>query len=187
MGVTIGYNGDTIAGMSASGTKTLLTAGKYCADDITVAYQDDGGEPMPNYRRIEGTISDNIVGSNTVALLLTSDVLAAHWNDASLRVTINFTPNPNAAYAIIRCSGYNTANSEPYNGSHVNGTMQYTYRQASSIGSFNGGAIPLAVSDAAETKYVGRIVVDAQGHLYLRPGSDNYGFRKGTYVAEISW
>lgn len=36
--VTITYKGNSIATMSASGTKTLLTEGKYCEDDITVAY-----------------------------------------------------------------------------------------------------------------------------------------------------
>lgn len=36
--VTISYKGNSIATMSASGTKTLLTEGKYCEDDITVAY-----------------------------------------------------------------------------------------------------------------------------------------------------
>lgn len=36
--VTISYKGNSIATMSASGTKTLLTDGKYCEDDITVAY-----------------------------------------------------------------------------------------------------------------------------------------------------
>lgn len=42
--VTISYNGSDIATMSASGTKTLETQGKYCTDDITVTYvQPSGG------------------------------------------------------------------------------------------------------------------------------------------------
>ena len=36
--VTISYKGNSIATMSASGTKTLLTEGTYCEDDITVDY-----------------------------------------------------------------------------------------------------------------------------------------------------
>lgn len=36
--VTISYKGSQIASMDASGTKTLLTEGKYCEDDITVSY-----------------------------------------------------------------------------------------------------------------------------------------------------
>lgn len=41
--VTINYEGSSIATMSASGTKTLLTAGKYCDDDIEVVYVSPGG------------------------------------------------------------------------------------------------------------------------------------------------
>lgn len=36
--VVVSYNGSVIASLDASGTKTLLTSGKYCEDDITVAY-----------------------------------------------------------------------------------------------------------------------------------------------------
>ena len=44
--VTINYEGSAIASMSASGTKTLLTAGKYCDDDIEVVYVSPGGSPV---------------------------------------------------------------------------------------------------------------------------------------------
>lgn len=36
--VAISYKGSSIATMSASGTKTLETSGKYCEGDITVVY-----------------------------------------------------------------------------------------------------------------------------------------------------
>lgn len=41
--VTINYKGSAIATMSASGTKTLLTEGKYCEDDIEVVYVKPSG------------------------------------------------------------------------------------------------------------------------------------------------
>lgn len=41
--VTISYKGSEIASMSATGTKTLLTEGKYCEDDITIDYTAPGG------------------------------------------------------------------------------------------------------------------------------------------------
>lgn len=41
--VTINYEGNAIATMSASGIKTLLTEGKYCTDDIEVVYVSPGG------------------------------------------------------------------------------------------------------------------------------------------------
>ena len=36
--ITISYKGNTIAEVSASGTTTLETAGKYCEDDISIDY-----------------------------------------------------------------------------------------------------------------------------------------------------
>lgn len=41
--ITVSYEGNTIATMSASGTKTFYTAGKYCDDDITLTYVQPGG------------------------------------------------------------------------------------------------------------------------------------------------
>lgn len=36
--IVVSYKGETIATLDASGTKTLLTEGKYCEDDITITY-----------------------------------------------------------------------------------------------------------------------------------------------------
>ncbi len=36
--VAINYKGSSIATMDASGTKTLLTSGKYCEADIAIVY-----------------------------------------------------------------------------------------------------------------------------------------------------
>ncbi|MBR2582694.1 MAG: hypothetical protein IKO83_01645 [Oscillospiraceae bacterium] len=41
--ITINYKGSAIATMDASGTKTLLTEGKYCEDDIEVVYVKPSG------------------------------------------------------------------------------------------------------------------------------------------------
>lgn len=41
--ITISYKGASIATMDASGTKTLLTEGKYCEDDITIDYTQPSG------------------------------------------------------------------------------------------------------------------------------------------------
>ena len=41
--ITISYKGSSIATMDATGTKTLLTEGKYCEDDITIDYVKSGG------------------------------------------------------------------------------------------------------------------------------------------------
>lgn len=36
--IAINYKGSSIATMDASGTKTLLTSGKYCEADIAIVY-----------------------------------------------------------------------------------------------------------------------------------------------------
>lgn len=41
--ITISYKGSSIATMDATGTKTLLTEGKYCEDDIEIAYVKPSG------------------------------------------------------------------------------------------------------------------------------------------------
>ena len=41
--VTLRYKGSTIAELSASGSKTIQTAGKYCEDDIGLVYVRPGG------------------------------------------------------------------------------------------------------------------------------------------------
>ena len=38
--ITVNYKGSPITTMDASGTKTLLTEGKYCEDDIEIVYSD---------------------------------------------------------------------------------------------------------------------------------------------------
>lgn len=47
--VNINYKGSKIAGMDASGTKTLLTSGKYCEGDISVEYTQPS-TPTPSYQ-----------------------------------------------------------------------------------------------------------------------------------------
>ena len=57
--ITLSYKGSTIATMSASGSKTIQTAGKYCEDDIELTYisanPNDTTEPaLPSlYKRVE--------------------------------------------------------------------------------------------------------------------------------------
>ena len=45
--ITLSYKGSTIATVSASGTTTLGTSGKYCEDDITLQYVRPGGGGTP--------------------------------------------------------------------------------------------------------------------------------------------
>lgn len=184
MGVIVRYKGNTIADMTDSANKTLLTSGKYCEDDISLQYQ---AEEVPNYRKYEGTINSDVVGSSAKALLLTSEEIAQHYADTDFKCSVSFAPNPEAAYSVIQVTGYNVANREPYRASAAADSMQYTYREGATIGAFTTNHITLPVSSTAPDGYVGRIICDASGHLYVMSGSANYGIRKGTFIAEISW
>jgi len=71
--VTINYSGEAIATMSASGTKTLSTSGKYCEDDIEVVYVSPGGGGSLGTKSItaNGTYnasSDNLDGYSQVTV-----------------------------------------------------------------------------------------------------------------------
>lgn len=58
--ISVTYGGNEITNMSTSGTKTLLTDGKYCTDDITITYvRPSGGgleEKDVNFYDYDGTL-----------------------------------------------------------------------------------------------------------------------------------
>lgn len=81
--VTINYEGNAIATMSASGTKTLLTQGKYCTDDIEVVYVSPGGGGL-NYT----VRTVNVTGNTpTVPRDFTNFIFVAQVDEAELPET----------------------------------------------------------------------------------------------------
>lgn len=82
--VTVKYKGNTIAEMSAAGTKTLNTSGLYCEDDIEVSYTPNA-QSVQNVRTYEITLAK----SSGWVLLTTLDAeVLEHINDASLVVSL---------------------------------------------------------------------------------------------------
>lgn len=73
--VTINYEGNSIATMSASGTKTLQTQGKYCTDDIEVVYVSPGGGGGSN-TPITGTVTPV---SRVTYIVFDPGVLCTHF------------------------------------------------------------------------------------------------------------
>lgn len=72
--IAINYKGSSIATMDASGTKTLLTSGKYCEADITVVYTKPSGGVDGNnleYGLTDGT--QPLVGVAQVDYALSAD------------------------------------------------------------------------------------------------------------------
>ena len=79
--VTISYKGSQIASMDASGTKTLLTEGKYCEDDIVVQYtryspEVYAGEHHAELRLISFSMPD---GGDTIACNAEPNMTFADW------------------------------------------------------------------------------------------------------------
>ena len=85
MGVTIGYNGDTIASLDTSGSKTLLTAGKYCAGNISVDYQAGSAQTVPCK-----SFTVTLAADQTAKTYLTSadNEVQSHRSDTSFWVAV---------------------------------------------------------------------------------------------------
>lgn len=59
--VSISYKGAEIAALDDSGTKTLLTSGKYCEGDISVAYTKPSGGGARTLRKLaEATVTEPV-------------------------------------------------------------------------------------------------------------------------------
>ena len=64
--VNINYKGSKIAGMDASGTKTLLTSGKYCEGDISVEYTRPNTTPtLQSKTNISPTTSSQTISADS--------------------------------------------------------------------------------------------------------------------------
>ena len=83
--VTISYKGNSIATMSASGTKTLLTEAKYCEDDITIDYVKPSA-PAPTLQ----------AKSNISPTLSSQTITADNGYDGLSSVQINAMPSGSA-------------------------------------------------------------------------------------------
>ena len=155
--VEISYRGNVIASLSASGTKTLQTSGKYCDDDITVDYTSPGGGgiTLPALcATIWGTIASSTyvnVGNGAKEL---DGVISEYFTYASGVLTC-VTAGSYTAYMSAR-GGYNNQGTARY--AHykltVNGIDVYV--QDSNVAGNGGDTISypltLSVGDTVEMK-----------------------------------
>lgn len=85
--VTIKYQGNVLAEMNESGTKTIETGGLYCEDDIVIAYvaKESGAE---NVKRWDITVPEK-TGSYSYVYLVTDDTwLKANKDNTNLCISI---------------------------------------------------------------------------------------------------
>lgn len=91
--ITINYKGNAIATMDASGTKTLLTDGKYCEDDIEVVYvkPSGGGSNSPLVSSTISIPSSSKFISIALPRTVTNAVVLVEATNAALTVLANST------------------------------------------------------------------------------------------------
>ena len=123
--VTVTYSGSTILDTSASGTKTLKTAGKYCFDNITIQFSNpDSGNSAENgiiRKTISGTYSNDrvtIIGSyvfcscnnlTTVSFPVCTTISASAFDSCTKLTTVNFPKcTIIGAYAFPHCTSLTT-------------------------------------------------------------------------------
>lgn len=110
--VTINYKGSSIATMDASGTKTLLTEGKYCEDDIEVVYMKPGGGVhtgtfTPTARTNTITIDIGITTLQGLIIVPTSETPLKSGGKTCIAVIII----PNAYYKYVTPTSNNAGSS----------------------------------------------------------------------------
>lgn len=96
--VSIKYKGNEIATMNASGTKTLLTSGKYCEGDISVDYV----KPVSYVKLAEQEFTVNTT-STSVSIIGTFSVSPASdlWTSANyIMVTVRDKAGKRAGYFV---------------------------------------------------------------------------------------
>ena len=88
--IAISYKGSTIATLSASGTKTLETEGKYCEDDITVTYTKPAA-PTPSLQTKSATYTPT---TSQQTASITAD--AGYDGLDEVNITVNAMPSGSA-------------------------------------------------------------------------------------------
>lgn len=113
--VEISYRGNVISSMSASGTKTLQTSGKYCDDDITVVYTSPGGGGV-TLPAIGAAIWGTIASSSYLALGTGAKTEYGLNSDMFSYSTGVFTCLSAGSYTAYLCSrgGYNNQGTARY-------------------------------------------------------------------------
>lgn len=98
--ITISYKGSSIATMDATGTKTLLTEGKYCEDDITVEYVKPSG----------GSEYEDFSGGNILSITShgTEYILTDYLGSMSGLFSFKFADSSKKSYEGYFSLGYNS-------------------------------------------------------------------------------
>lgn len=191
--VTISYKGESIATMSASGTKTLQTQGKYCEDNITVQYTSPGSGGITPTGSI--TITDNgtydvtdkasaivnlpyvykrwvytnanLISDTQIITLVTDSWLAQHYDDTSLEVIVTPISPPQADDTSVTYYGTTRARNVTF------GTGKSYYQIITIVGGSAGSysSMGASVLNGTNPTTRGMLKLDSSGNLLLRVDS----------------
>ena len=173
--VNINYKGATIAGMDASGTKTLLTQGKYCEDDIDIVYNKPAGTSYTLLGSTELTANTTSTSNTSLG----SITVSAAWTKAKIiYVRVRDKAGPRAGYFYGSDVWFINANAGN------NGTSTFTtgaraiirYSTSNQYAVYSGTGYGVFGYDINSS---GRV------RIYTRYNSTNSLTINGTYVCEV--
>lgn len=127
--VSIKYKGGEIATMDASGTKTLLTSGKYCEGDISVEY----AKPVSYVKLAEQEFAANTT-STTVSIIGTMSVTASDlWTSANyIMVTVRDKAGKRSGYFVGADAIFSNASAANGTGTSMSNPARIGYTYSSS-------------------------------------------------------
>lgn len=113
--ITLTYKGQNILELSASGNKTIKTAGKYCEDDIEVAYVKSGGGSEVTISTFLDSVSNPAMSLLFRGFGLGEGSIVSKWNgrtDIGATIIVGKIPAGATAinYKLSTGSAYSTTN-----------------------------------------------------------------------------
>lgn len=166
--VTITYQGNTIATMSASGTKTLLTAANYCESDIVVSYTKPSAD-LQAKTNISPTTSSQTISADAGYDGLSSVQINAMPSGSATTPATSITANPsisvNSSTGVITATASATQSITPtvsagYVASGTAGTVTVSGSNTSNLTTQGAQTITPTTSD--QTIASGKYLTGAQ-------------------------
>lgn len=168
------YKGATIKSISASGSTTLETAGKYCEDDITIDYAQPSGSSYVKLAETELTLNTTNTSAAPVASInVPSADLWSH--NKVIYVAIRDKAGARSGYFLGSDTWFTNENS-------ANGALSNQSVAARLIYRYENGLYRAAAT--AYGVYVGYISPDGVVRIYTRYNA-TYGTIDGTFKVEV--